>query len=435
MKTATTTQKKISVVPPKGFYDWDPTEFQIRSAIFDKWRKVCTSYGYQEYMTPTLEYADLYKAKSGEDLGGKELMILTDRAGRELALRPEMTPSVTRLVAKIGSSMPKPIRLFSIANFFRNEKPQKGRNREFWQLNIDIFGSEALEADMEILQIALDIMLSYNAPAGAFTLYMNDRRILNEILSALGKFDDGQRSQIMKAMDKAPKMGEDVVKDWLREIGLDQSQIDKLMDILSMEDGDIADILPEMRDSAALAELTKIRETLATLGYGDYVQFKPSIVRGIDYYDGLVFEVFDNKPDFNRALFGGGRYNGLASIFGAQSIPAVGVAPGDEPARIFLENWGLVDTILEGKIREKYMLLNLGGVAEADRLRLATSLRKSGKIVLLDPNKRKVSKAFAYAENQGCRYAVIYGEREQNEGKYKVKDLTTGDELVYEVKE
>lgn len=152
----------ITNQPPKGTYDWLPEEFKVRKYIFDTWREVCTSFGYQEYLTPLLEYADIYRVKSGEDVGGKELTIITDRGGRELALRPEMTPSVTRLVTKIYKETAKPIRLFSIANFYRNQAPQKGRNREFWQLNFDIFGTHSINADIEIIQVGIEIMKSLN---------------------------------------------------------------------------------------------------------------------------------------------------------------------------------------------------------------------------------------------------------------------------------
>ncbi|MCA9386774.1 ATP phosphoribosyltransferase regulatory subunit, partial [Candidatus Dojkabacteria bacterium] len=153
----------LSNQPPKGTADWLPSEFAIRKYIFDTWREVCTRFGYEEYLTPIIESAEIYRVKSGEDVGGKELMTMFDRAEREYAIRPEMTPSVTRMVSKIYNDTPKPIRLFSIANYFRNEKPQRGRNREFWQLNFDIFGSDSINADVEIIQMAIEIMKAFGA--------------------------------------------------------------------------------------------------------------------------------------------------------------------------------------------------------------------------------------------------------------------------------
>ncbi len=181
--------KYIKNLPPKGTADWMPDEFKVRKYIFDTFRKVCLSFGYEEYLTPTFEKAQIYKAKSGEDVGGKELMIFRDKVDREFALRPEMTPSVIRMITRIYNNQPKPIRYFSIANFFRNEKPQRGRNREFWQLNYDIFGSKSIYADAEIVKMALEIMFAFlpkekinQKDYKPFIIYINDRRVLTHFL-------------------------------------------------------------------------------------------------------------------------------------------------------------------------------------------------------------------------------------------------------------
>ncbi|HTK03421.1 MAG TPA: HisS family protein, partial [Alphaproteobacteria bacterium] len=191
--------------PPKGTYDWLPEEFAVRKYIFDVWRQVCQRFGYQEYLTPLVEYADLYRAKSGEDVGGPELTVFEDRGGRELAIRPEMTPSVTRLVSQIYNAYPKPIRFFSIANFYRNEKPQRGRNREFWQLNFDIFGSDSFLSDLEILQMALEIMLAFGPPKKSFTLRINNRKLVNEILSDVSADILPQVFRILDKFEKLPR--------------------------------------------------------------------------------------------------------------------------------------------------------------------------------------------------------------------------------------
>ena len=179
--------KKISNRPPKGTQDWWPDEYRVRKYIFDTWRKVNRQFNYEEYLTPLLESADVYRAKSGEDVGGKELMVMVDRAGRELAIRPEMTPSVTRMVSRFYKQATKPLRLFSIANYYRNERPQRGRSREFWQLNSDIFGADSLTADLEILQLALELMLAFKPPAGSFVLHLNHRRLIDAILKNTGR--------------------------------------------------------------------------------------------------------------------------------------------------------------------------------------------------------------------------------------------------------
>ena len=174
---------KISNQELKGFKDWYPEEMLLRSYIFSKWREVCLSYGFSEYLGPLLENANIYRAKSGEDIGGKELMVFVDQGSRELAIRPEMTPSVVRMVSKIYQSSVKPLKLFSIANFIRNEKPQRGRNREFWQLNCDVFGDKNNFSDLEILQMSIDIMLAFNPPKDSFILKINHRELIDYIFS------------------------------------------------------------------------------------------------------------------------------------------------------------------------------------------------------------------------------------------------------------
>jgi histidyl-tRNA synthetase len=177
----------LSNLPQKGTSDWTPEEFRVRKTIFDTWRKVCTSFGYQEYLCPILESADIYRAKSGEDVGGKELMSFFDQGGRELSIRPEMTPSVTRMVTRFYEQKPKPIKLFSIANFVRNEKPQRGRNREFWQLNIDTFGSNSILSDVEMLVLIIEMMLAFKAPKDSFKVNLNNRKLIDAILQDLGE--------------------------------------------------------------------------------------------------------------------------------------------------------------------------------------------------------------------------------------------------------
>src|SRR5690606_30571819 len=313
--------------------------------------EVCLIFGYQEYMTPLVEYAEVYRAKSGEDVGGKELTTFMDRGGRELAIRPEMTPSVTRMVSRIYENSPKPIRLFSIANFMRNEKPQKGRNREFWQLNCDIFGSNSIIADIEILQIALEIMKEFKAPKGSFTLFLNNRMLIDFVLDGIALIPADIKSNVVRVLDKFLKLDRNDFEKTLREMGLNISQVDTLVKFMSSSsEEELLKNIPEIQNCGGYIELKEIMTQLSDLGYSEYIKFNPSVIRGFDYYDGMIFEVFDNNPENSRAMFGGGRYNGLASLFGGNSFPAVGFAPGDETTRIFLENWNLIPDNLKSEV-------------------------------------------------------------------------------------
>lgn len=417
---------KISNNPQKGMNDWLPEEFAVRKYIFDTWRKVCTQFGYLEYLTPVLESADIYRAKSGEDVGGKELMVTVDRAGRELALRPEMTPSITRVVSKIYESSAKPLRLFSIANFVRNEKPQRGRNREFWQLNFDVFGSESTDADIEVLQLSLEIMLAFGATQNQFKLKINDRRILQDIITEFLGIPQENQIQAVRTLDKYSKMELDEFVKSLKELGAKDFDVEVLKSIFNSEKEGIESV-KSIVDEQVLAELFNIINTLESLGYSESVEWSPSLARGFDYYDGMVFEVFDNNAENKRALFGGGRYNGLASIFGSQSFPAVGCAPGDETTKLFLEAWNLIPQNL--KPRRTYIPI-LSEVLKKDALQLAQRLRNKGENIEVSLTTQKLGKALEYANKAGISKVVILGENEKVQGTYKLKDMNSGEEVI-----
>ena len=418
--------KQISNQPPKGTSDWLPEEFKIRQYIFDTWRKVCQSYGFEEYLTPLVESAEVYRAKSGEDVGGKELVTFKDLGGRELSIRPEMTPSVTRLVSKIYDSYPKPIKFFSIANYMRNEKPQRGRNREFWQLNFDVFGSESLNADIEIMQLSLDIILAFKAPKKSFVLNINSRKLIDDLFAVLN-IKEKNRVEVVRILDKKEKLSEKDFDKRLKEVGLSSQSIRTLKIFINAKSlSEIESKIKELKVSVGLLEIKQALSILQKLGYGDYIAFKPGIIRGFDYYDGLVFEVFDNHKDNKRALFGGGRYNGLAEIFGKKSFSACGCAPGDETTKLFLESWKLLDKIPDEQ--EKYYLPIIDKSLESDCQKLAKKLRKDGKLLELGYNEQNIGKALSYADKKSFCKVILLGSDEKKKKKYKVKDLKTGQE-------
>jgi len=427
--------KSLSNQEPKGTRDWLPEEFLIRKYIFDTWRKVCLRYGFEEYLTPLVEGADIYRAKSGEDIGGKELVTFTDLGGRELSIRPEMTPSVTRMVTKVYAASPKPLKYFSIANFMRNEKPQRGRNREFWQLNCDTFGSDSLSADIEILQLALDIMLEFDPPQGSFVMAINSRKLIDGVLelSGAGKLAPDKKTLVVRTLDKWKKLTPEEIAGRLEDAGLDGKAaeiINNFMSAYSLEK--LVVDLPELKNNPGLTEIARAIETLEELGYGELVEFDPAVIRGFDYYDGIVFEVFDKNPENNRAMFGGGRYNGLAEIFGEKNFPAVGFAPGDETTRLFLESWDLLDKVQERQADKYYLPLLRADLAPAVG-RLAKALRSRSLNVLVGLEEQKVVKALEFANKKGINKVVILGENEIEENIYKIKDMISGEEKIEQI--
>ncbi len=409
----------LSNTPPKGTTDWLPDEYKIRKYIFDTWRSCCTSFGYEEYLTPLVEYADVYKAKSGEDIANTELTTFTDRGGRELAIRPEMTPSVTRMVTKIYNSAPKPLRLFSIANFYRNENPQRGRNREFWQLNFDIFGSSSLQADIEILQLSLEIMLAFHPPVGSFTLKLNSRLLLDSILHGL---DMQTQTSTLRILDKYHKLPIEEIINRLAHIGLSPETRQVLLDLMqttSLEQ--LVDQYPSLKESAGFVELNTIINALSERGYADWVSFSPTVLRGFDYYNGMVFEVFDNHPENSRAMFGGGRYNDLASIFDTQSFPSVGCAPGDETTRLFLQTWNLLPNSNKHSLYIPLLNEHLSKQIQS----LANNLRKTHTINM-GLEIQSLPKALEYANKHHHSHILIFGSQEATDKVYIIKDLNSG---------
>jgi len=420
----------LSNQEPKGTQDWLPEEFAVRKYIFDTWRKVCLRYGFEEYLTPLVESAEIYRAKSGEDIGGKELVTFQDLGGRELSIRPEMTPSVVRMLTKTYVALPKPIKYFSIANFMRNEKPQRGRNREFWQLNCDIFGSESLLADLEVLQLAIDLVLEFDPPQGSFTVAISNRQLVDAVLDLSGtnELSPETKTAVIRTLDKWNKLDKTEIARRLKEIGLENDAIEileKFMESTSLTE--ITQELPVLKTNPGLLATARILESLDDLGYGDLIEFRPSIIRGFDYYDGMVFEVLDNNPENNRAMFGGGRYNGLAEIFGEKNFPAVGFAPGDETFKLFLESWGLLDNI-KLSLEEKYYLPLLDANLETAVIKLAKEWRSRGFNVLTGLEEQKVGKALDFANKKQINKVIIIGEEEIDKGEYKIKDMATGEE-------
>ncbi len=304
-----TDKSKISTEPYKGVRDFYPEDMAIQNYIFGVWRKISESLGFVEYTASILEPAELYRAKSGEELVNEQMFTFTDRGDREVALRPEMTPSLARMIAAQRKSLKFPLKWYSIPNLFRYEKPQRGRKREHWQLNCDIMGITDLSAEVEIISLAYEIMKAFGAKDEDFEIKINDRVLLRE------KFESQDLIKLLDRKDKMPT--EEFAQKWQEISGKE------------FEDN--------IEPNETIKELLK---KLADRGVKN-VTFSPTITRGFDYYTGVVFEVFDTNPENRRSLFGGGRYDNLLEIFGAEPVPTVGFGMGDVTIRDFLETHGL----------------------------------------------------------------------------------------------
>lgn len=314
--------------PYKGTRDFYPEDLNKRNYIFNTWKKVLIENGYVEYDTSILENADLYIAKSGEELGGTQLYNFEDKGGRKVALRPEMTPSLARIVANKFGELKFPLRWFSIPNCFRYERPQKGRTREFWQLNLDLIGLESGPADLEILIILGKLFLAFGAKKEMFSIRYGHRGLIDEQIKLMGL--ESQSKLVYEILDNWKKMRASDRLAFAKEDGMSE---DQYLLIQNYVDNPTVD-LEKFPELALIKNLTA-----KILPEVDYL-FDPTIVRGLAYYTGLVFEAFDHNPENNRAMFGGGRYDNLLELFGKHS-PAVGVGVGDLTWHEFLEGWNL----------------------------------------------------------------------------------------------
>lgn len=410
---------KLSLEPYKGTRDFYPADQFYQNYIFGVWRKVAESFGYLEYNASILEETALYKAKSGEEIVNEQTYSFTDRGGRDVTIRPEMTPTVARMVAQKRKELVFPLRWFSIPNLFRYERPQRGRLREHWQLNVDLFGVESAEADIEIIKVAYRIMKAFGASDEAFEIRLNDRRLLNFLLRQYLGLDSVGAHRLSKLIDRMHKMPSEEFLAAAREILGEKTKL--LEDVLYVKSLDELGVKVPSTEGAA--ELDRVFAALRAAGIKNFV-FDPTLVRGFDYYTGTVFEIFDTSPVNNRALFGGGRYDDLVSIFGVEKVPGVGFGMGDVTTRDFLETYQLLP---EYKPNVDLYLCHLDGfLHEANRL--AEELRQAGVRVAVDLTDRKVSAQVKTADREKIPFVVVIGEEETKNRVYKLKNLAKSEE-------
>ena len=410
----------------KGTRDLYPEDMRLRNYVFDTWRMVVESFGYQEYAAPMLEPLELYAAKSGQEIVNDQTYKFTDRGDREVAIRPEMTPSIARMVAARRQEMPMPARLFSIANYMRYERPQKGREREFWQLNFDLFGSNQVYADIEILSMSHSLVKAFGATDDMFTVKINDRRLTDFAMKDFLGLDDIQSLAMVKLFDRRDKISQESFSDQVAEIAPDNaeqisSKVDQLLRVKSIDD------LPvEIANDAVTKPLKDTLDILASRGITN-AKFAPDLMRGFDYYTGIVFEIFDEAPENRRAMFGGGRYDGLIGLFGVEDLPVVGAAPGETMFIEFLKAHNLIPDLNNG--------VDVAVIPFIDAGEIADQLRSAGLNVAIDFTDRKTDKKIKAAVKAGIRYAIFVGEDELESGKYPLKNLVTGEETKLEIEQ
>ena len=408
------TQTTIQAV--KGTRDFYPETMAFRNWLYQKIRDISERYGYQEYEAPLLERLELYAAKSGEELVKEQSFVLTDRGGDELALRPELTPSLARMVAQQQATLVLPVRWFSFGPFWRYERPQRGRSREFFQWNIDLLGSESPTADGEIVAIAAEFFRSLGLTADEVVIRINSRRLMERKLVEIG-IGEEMRMEVFRLIDRRDRLPADKWQDWALEIGLTRGQLAALDDLLTN---------PTLWQESE--ELCEVFATAEAFGLADYLLYDAGIVRGLDYYTGPVFEAYDRGGRF-RAIFGGGRYDNLVADVGGERITGVGFAMGDVIIELLLER---MEKRPELPLTPSTVLVTLFDeelygqtVALAGRLRRANINAEQA----LEPI--RLGKQLRYADRKEIPFVIILGPDEVKAGQIILKDMKTGNQQAY----
>jgi histidyl-tRNA synthetase len=411
--------KKIDTNSYKGVRDFYPKEMHIEKYLFDGMRAVSERYGYVEYGASPLEPAELYKAKSGEEIINEQTYTFTDRGDREVTLRPEMTPTVARMVAGKKRDLPFPLRWYSIPNLFRYENPQRGRLREHFQLNVDIFGVTGLDADVEIISVASDTLKEFGATPDDFSILINSRKIFQE-LCAHFSISTEQQYTLSKIIDKKNKVEKDVFKEAIEKILL--SNTDIFIGALDRTKN-LIEILGE--DNLHVQNLVGLIEKLENVGITNVV-FTPTLMRGFDYYTDIVFEIFDTSPENRRSLFGGGRYDNLTELFSDDKVPAVGFGMGDVTLLDFLTTHNLLP---EYRSEVTVMLASVK-TDSSSVVQLAQTLRSKGVNVATETSDKSVGDKIKTTLKLAIPFFIAVGEDEVTSRQYKVKNLLTEQETV-----
>jgi len=415
-----------------GFRDFPPEDFALRAHIQDAWRRVARRYGFQEYDAPPLESLDLYVEKSGEEIVG-QLYNFVDKGDRPVALRPEMTPSLARMLGERSRSLSKPIRWFAMPQLFRYERAQRGRLREHFQWNVDIVGEGNVAADAEVLAVAIDGLRELGLTADDFMARVSDRRLLTALLAAIG-VEEAKLGAAFAVIDKIERLPEEKADHLLADqAGLDAGQIGALRDLLQVAGIEELDEVFGGR-AAVASELGRMRQyidTLDAMGLGDFVQLDLRIVRGLAYYTGIVFELFDREGEL-RAICGGGRYDRLLELVGGDPHPAVGFGMGDVVLGELLADRGLVPPYARSV---DYFIVPVTPDERPDALRLAHDLRDRGYSVSYGLKEQAVGKQMKTAAREGARTVLVLGPEELEKGVVVARDMTSGEQQEIPISE
>ena len=405
----------IDLQPVKGTRDFFPEEMRLRNWLFEIWRSASVQAGFEEYDTCVLEHEDLYIRKAGDEIS-KQLFSFEDKSGRRLSLRPEMTPSLARLVLQHNKSLSFPIKWFSMPQCFRYERMTKGRRREHFQWNADIIGQPHIFAEAEILMLLISACESMGLTKKEFNVFINDRRILNAILSQINVPTE-LHSTVLVILDKRDKISSEALVAMLEDTGMSAKQVGQLNEFLS--NTDLKDLEGNLSDTTGVEQLHSLMDMMDTAGCSGYLKFDISIVRGLSYYTGAVFEV--NSPEKkHRAICGGGRYDSLLSAFGGETVPAVGFGFGDVVVLDVLKEMGRFPELPR---KLDYTIIPFASEQVGIALKIAAELRMRGSVVDCNFSMRKMKKTMRQANESGAAKAILLFPEELAEDKVVIRDM------------
>ena len=405
----------------RGTRDFYPEDMRLRNWLFERFHAAARSHGFEEYDAPVLESEELYTRKAGEDIVG-QLYNFEDKGGRKVALRPEMTPSLARMVMTRAGALALPIKWYSIPQCWRYERTQRGRGREHYQWNVDIWGMEGVEADAELLSVLVHFFNSVGLGSDDLVIRISSRKVLEEVLGSLG-IEGETFAQTCVTVDKMNKLPAHVIEAQLGDLGLSSDAISTIRSVLAITD--LASLESALAsNSEAVVELQSLFALCDSYGISDWVSFDASVVRGLAYYTGPVFEAHD-RAGILRAICGGGRYDKLISSLGGKDLPATGFGFGDMVIMELLADKGLIPELSSGV---GDVVFGMGAELRGAAMQVAGKLRASGRSTDLVLEDKRIKWVFKHAERSGAARLVMVMPEEWSKGNVKVKDLATGEE-------
>ena len=427
-------QNKFSREPLRGFKDFYPSDLREVNWIIENIKDIAELYCYEEYTGPLLEPIEIYAAKSSEELVNEQSFFVEKKKGKKLILRPEITPTLARMIAKKVQELKKPIRWFSIPTCYRYERPQRGRVREFLQINFDILGEDSLYAELEIFKISIEILTSFGATSDQFQLYYNSRRFIDAICKYILNIPEKKMSLVYKVLDKSDKMEETEFEKYVIDSFQDEFIVQGILKLKDSNDlGELLDkfenIPEEFYQAKGYKELIILEKLINEAGISDYCSFSSSVVRGLDYYTGVVYEVFDTGKENIRAIFGGGRYDDLLSLFSDEQLSGIGFGMGVLMLSLFLKTYDLIpDFVGEQDNTDVIYIASINEKVAKYTIKIADLIREEEIPCFIDYRFKNLKNQLSKANELGVLITIIVGPQEISQNKIIIRNMVTNEQ-------